>query len=111
MPQNLVQTSTMQFDALKLNLKFLPTSIIIISNKTTTILTGLLLDLLLVCSEVKISLTMPSSAMEVPVLEDKGGEGVAERNEEAPDESTGEGKFPYNMGLPKLSKIGKLLPY
>ena len=69
---------------------------------------ALLLDC---CSEVKISLTMPSSAMEVPVLEDKGGEGVAERNEEAPDESTGEGKLPYNMGLPKLSKIGKLLPY
>ena len=74
-------------------------------------LTGLLLALLLdCCSEVKISLTMPSSAMEVPVLEDKGGEGVAERNEEAPDESTGDGKLPY-MGLPKLSNIGKLLPY
>lgn len=36
---------------------------------------------------------MPSSAVEVPVLELKGGEGVAERKEEAPEESTGLGKF------------------
>jgi hypothetical protein len=31
------------------------------------------------------SLTIPSSAVEVPVLEDNGGEGVAERKDEAPE--------------------------
>ncbi len=45
------------------------------------------------CSCENRSLTMPSSAVEVPVLVDSGGEGVAERNDEAPDESTGEGKL------------------
>ena len=44
-------------------------------------------------SLAKRSLTIPSSAVDVPVLEDNGGEGVAERNEDAPDESTGEGKL------------------
>jgi hypothetical protein len=37
-----------------------------------------------------MSLTMPSSAVEVPVLEDSGGEGVADRNDDAPEESTGD---------------------
>ena len=31
------------------------------------------------------SLTIPSSAVEVPVLEDNGVEGVAERKDEAPE--------------------------
>ena len=46
---------------------------------------------LLLSSELEMSLTMPSSM--VPVLEDNGGEGVADRNDEAPDESTGDGKL------------------
>ena len=35
---------------------------------------------------------------DAPVLDDKGGEGVAERKEEAPEESTGEGRLGYPEG-------------
>ena len=60
---------------------------------TVVWLTGLLEDRRRCPLSVKRSRTMPSSAVEVPVLEDKGGEGVAERNDDAPEESTGEGKL------------------
>ena len=46
------------------------------------------------------SLTMPSSAvLEVPVEDERGGEGVADLNEELPEDSTGLGRL-GKLGLP-----------
>ena len=62
--------------------------------------TGLLLfDRLRLIS--KKSLTMPSSVvLEVPVEDERGGEGVADLNEELPEDSTGLGRLMGKFGLP-----------
>ena len=48
---------------------------------------------------------------DAPVLDDKGGEGVAERKEEAPEESTGEGRLGYPEGKDPMWGYGPSDPW
>ena len=52
---------------------------------------------------------MPSSAVEVPVDEERGGEGVADLNDELPEDSTGLGRLGHT-GRPAWSNTGKEFP-